>query len=344
MLRNSVSRAGRAMVIAVALVATCCVMAACGSDSKDDTPKAGSGQASSAADAKPVKVYVLLPSLESDSYIREKAGARAAAGKIPGAQVTIDAGTSRLTNGAAQLVSKIESAVTRQYDVIAVNPGGNAKELKPALEAAINQGVKVITFDQDVPGLTERLAYLGWDARKAGELAGAYIKEQLKGRGEVGVIRCAIGNQLLDRIESGFRTAVKGSAIRVVGRGDGLCDVEKSRTIAENMLTAHPAMKGFFADTDLGAQGAQKALEGANKDLVVTGTGGSVELLADIKAGRVIDATATFPFEIFGREAVKTAVAVGRGAQVPATNTLGTKLATKDNADEVAQEIQQAQR
>ncbi len=328
-----------ALVSACLLLALAALLAACGDNSQD----AGT-QASGSSTSKPVRVYVLLPSLESDSYVREKKGAEAQARRMPDVDVTIDAGTSR-QNSPAAMLPKLEAAITKQYDVIAINAGGSDKELAPVLARAAAQGMKIVTFDQDVPQLGDkRQTYIEWNARKAGGLTGEYISDQLGGRGQVGVIRCAIGNALLDSVEAGFREAIAGSDVEVVGRGDGFCDIARSRTIAENMLTANPRLKAFFADTDLGAQGAQQALEGAGTDLIVTGTGGGADFLSDIEQGKVIDATATFPFELFGKRAIEAAVAAARGEQLPARTTMDSELVTKENAAEAAQAIQDAQR
>lgn len=314
---------------------------ACGdsSDSSETSGDTPSGEESSSSGEETVRVYALLPSVQDEAYIRENAGMERQAEKEENAEITIDAGTDR--GSAEALISKLESAITQEYDVIAVNPGEVAEQMLPVLETAIDKGIKVIAFDQTVPGLEGLSTYIAWNAAKAGELMGEYWAETLlPDGGEIGVIRCYAGNPLQDSVANGFKEKIAGSGIEIVATSDAQCDPAKGRSATENMLTAHSNLKGIFGDTDLGSQGAVQALKADGLDLIVTGNGGSEATLKEMsEPGSITDATTTFPFEFFGEKAISEAVAVARGEEPQPETVIEPELVTKENAKKVYDEV-----
>jgi ribose transport system substrate-binding protein len=314
--------------IALALVVFVSVIAGgCGSDSRSASSRGGSAQGQ-----KKVRVFVLMPSTETQAYLRQIKGMKHQQTKEPNAAVTIDAGDVR---GSADVVlQKLQSAVTQRYDAIAVNAGANAKQMLPILKRAVDRGIKIVAFDQDLPGLTGKSTLIGWDSRKAGEIMGEYWRTKLlPDGGKVGVIRCFAGiGQLLDFEYEGWEST-KGSKIKVVSTIDAQCDQAKARAAAENMLTAHPDLKGIFCDADYGALGAERALDAAGKkDIILTGAGSDEEALKTILNGGVLSATSTFPFELFGERAVHYAIEAARGKQLPPDMLVKPELVTSANA------------
>ena len=81
---------GRFVVAAGAVLA----LAAGGCGSGDDDGGGGSS-AKAGADVKPVRIAVVMPSLDNDFYIAQKAGAAAEAKRQRGADVSISAGRAR---------------------------------------------------------------------------------------------------------------------------------------------------------------------------------------------------------------------------------------------------------
>lgn len=322
----------RSCLVALGL-ALSVTLAACGdSDSGDDAPVSANG--AKASSQKHVRVYMLLPSLQDEAYTREKAGMVLQQKREKNAEVTIEAGTDRGSAGA--LIQKLQAAVTQQYDAIAVNGGEVAKQLIPTLQRAVDQGVKVLAYDQDLPGLKGKSTYIGFDASKGGQLIGEYWKKALPEGGNIGVIRCFIGNALQDAAANGFKRVIAGTKIRIVQTLDALCDPAKSRAAAENMLTAHPDLKGIFADTDIGLEGAIQATKKLRKDLILTGGGAGKAILRTLAEGDSPgDATFTFPFEVFGEKAVSEAIALARGSKPSPTEMLSGELVTQTNAQKV---------
>lgn len=313
-----------------------CMLVAVGCGSSDDTAADGSASGSSGS-AKKVKVYMLLPSLEGDAYVRERKGAIAAAKKLPNADVTVDAGSAR--GEATNLISKIQAAVTKGYNVIAINPGAVGGEVAPALGSAVGQGIKVVSFDQTIPDFKDLSAYVGYDGYKAGLLRGQWLKENMPEGGKVGLIDCFKENPLTASINKGQRAGIAGSKLKIVTELEAQCDRAKARTATENMLTAHPDLKAIMAGTDIAAMAGLPAVEKFGKPVTVVGGDGQDDAMGVITSDGPIKATTLFPFEELGGQAVRTAVDAGSGKTVDKEVLVQPTLITKDNVAEIKAKV-----
>jgi len=105
-----------------------------------------------------------------------------------------------LSKGAAELQVQAEMAGPDKYDpnaqheafqrVLAKKPAGillsaaDPELVKPDIQAAISQGIPVITVDSDAPS-SKRLFFIGTDNYKAGMMGGQVAAKQLSGKGTV---------------------------------------------------------------------------------------------------------------------------------------------------------------
>jgi ribose transport system substrate-binding protein len=295
------------VVVAVGTLAAMVALAACG----DSDDKASGSTSTAAASGK--KITVIMPSLANDAYLLEKAGAEGEAKRYPGQEVSIVTGTGQ---SSSELVSKVEDAITRESDVIAIN-AGDPKPVIPALKRAVQQGVKVVVFDVPIPELTEQSSFVGLNNRQGGELAGKWLAEHGGSGGQLGILHCIPGLEITDDRVAGFKAGLGTAPFKVVSTLDAKCDREKGRTTMENMLSSHPDLDAIYSISDTQTFGAVKAIEATGKDPIVVSFDAQPEALKDIEAGTVIDASVgQFPFKV-GALAVKTAVQVAQGKQVP---------------------------
>lgn len=300
---------------------------------------AGGGAQTSGQQDKP-QVLVLLPSLQDESYVRQRQGAMEEAKEHPNVSFEVDAGSER--SSATSVINKIETATSRGVDVIAVNPGAFGNEVRPVLQRAANQGVKVLAFDQTVPDMEQLAGYIEVNVTPGAVQAGEFMGEQLSSGDELGVIRCFAGNPVMDARMSGFERGLEGSGVEIVSTLDPKCDPAKARTDMENMLSAHPNLAGVFSDTDVALMGAVEALEAANKDPVVVGFDGQKPALRAIANGRIIDATVTNPFEQTGKMAVQQAAKLAQGEEIPENTDLDTELvSSKEEAQQLLSQIEE---
>ncbi len=120
-----------------------------------------------------------------------------------------------LSHAASQLQIRAEMVGPETYDpkaqheqfqsTLAKKPSGilvsvsDAKILKPDIDAAISQGVPVLTIDSDAPE-SGRVMFIGTDNYKAGVIAATVAAEKLNGKGNVVVYTIPEQTNLIERL------------------------------------------------------------------------------------------------------------------------------------------------
>lgn len=291
----------------------------------------------SAAADKP-KVLVIYPYLGDQSFVRMHQASETEAKKFPDVQIDIVAGPDR-TN-ANYFITAIEKAMTEGYNVIAINHGGAAAQLYPALKKAEAEGIKVVGFDTGLPELKGHASDVLYDipgaSGKAGELFAGIVPDGAK----IGIIRCLLGNPDTDAFINGFKKATADKKYDVVMDADAKCDPASARTITENMLTSTPDLAGIFNVFDVSAQGSLQALKAAGSSVPLGSIGGQLYGAEAVAAGGNWKYTVPYPFEAIGATAVDTAVKVAKNEPVDAVTVVpvATPL-TPDNAKAYVDEL-----
>ena len=322
------------LTLLVALVALGGLVAGCGGSDDSSSTEASSGESTgeSGSSGETVSVYYLLPSLQNEAYTSQKAGAEAEAANLGDVDLTVDAGSAQ--NGSPEeLVSKLESALIKEPQAVIVNSGAAPEQLKPGLEKAIEDGVAVVTVDVDIPELEGKASYVGLDDSQASATAGEYLNDQFPQGGDVGIVSCYVDNPVTLARTEGFEAGLEKGKLEITTVVDPKCDPEKSRTMTEDMITRNPDLTAIWSSTDLGALGAIKAVQASGKDIPVLGHDGEKAALESIQKGEIAG-TVWNPFETYGEEAVKAAVAAAQGNTVAPEILLTSELVTKANVAE----------
>jgi ribose transport system substrate-binding protein len=301
------------------------LMAGCGSD--EDAEGGGGG----ASEAKPVKVAVVMASLDNEFYVAQKEGIEAEADRQPGADVTVAAGRERASTD--EVIGLIEDAMTKQPDAIAVN-GSDTAPLIPVLKRVIAADIPLVLFDAPADELSSQVAaYIGTDNEAAGRAAGEWLAGKDADGGKVGLISCVAGHPVTKARVKGFEAGI-GDAFDVVAQGDAGCDRAKGRQVMEDMISAHPELDAVFSTSDSQSLGAAAALEAAGKDLEFVSFDAQPQVVESIKAGKVIDASAGWSAREIGADAVKAAVAAARDEAVEAKQVVPVTVVDESNAAE----------
>jgi ribose transport system substrate-binding protein len=145
----------------------------------------------------------------------------------------------------AQQAERIRQAARERADAILLAATDGPK-LVEAVDAAVAQGVEVMTFDSDVPG-SKRFAFYGADDSDLGEKVARDLLTLLGGKGEVAILagNPAAGN-LKARAEAARRTlAARSPDVTVLGVVN---HPETPQDAAAEMLkfdAAHPKLSGW---------------------------------------------------------------------------------------------------
>ncbi len=238
--------------------------------------------AATGGEVKPLNIAVIVKSVTSAYWKTVGAGVEQAMKTDP----TITAsflGPNEETDIEGE-IRIIESQISAKVDAIAVAPS-QADQVQPTLEKAVAAGIPVILIDTDIAGFTNKSAFVGTDNKLGGQLGGEFIAGALQAGDEVAIIRGVAGDPVHNLREQGAKEAMEKAGLKVVDVQAANSLRDKGQTVAENLLTANPNLKGIFATNDEMALGALNAAKAAGKTLVIVGFDATNDALQSIKDG-----------------------------------------------------------
>ena len=183
------------------------------------------------------------------------------AAKMHGAKVFYTGSPGTSVNEEVTVFQQVAAKRPAGIAVTCVEPQG----FVDAINAAVEQGIHVVTFDSDSPA-SKRYGYLGTGNENAGAAAAAHMAGLLNGSGEVGVVMLpGLLNQ--EQRSSGFVNYMKSYApgITVVQIANGGQDQTTAASATAALIQAHPNIKGLFGVNAWQGTGIATAVEEAGK-------------------------------------------------------------------------------
>ncbi len=212
--------------------------------------------------------------------------------------------------------AQVENFIVQRVDALVICPVDSIG-IGTAIEKANKSGIPV--FTADIRSKDARVVcHIASDNRQGGRLAGHYLAKLLNNEGEIGIIDHPEVTSVQERV-AGFKEALAGYPnMKVVDEPSAGGDRDKAMIIMQNMLLAHPAIKGIFAINDNTALGAVAALEAANRrDIFVVGYDATPEAIQAIKKGGPLKADVVQYPENIGKVTIETVAAFLEGSTVP---------------------------
>lgn len=226
-------------------------------------------------------------------------------------------------------VADIEDLIAKDISVLIVNPV-DSDAVSGAVQNAIDKGIKVISVDRVVNGVTVDCE-IASDNVLGAELATQYIVDTLGENVKVAELQGTSGaSAAIDR-GTGFHN-IADAKLDVVASQVANFDRTEGMSVMENMLQANPDIQAVFAANDEMALGALEAITGAGKDILVVGFDATDDALAAIKEGRMGATIAQQP-ELIGSTAVENAVKMIAGEAVPNSIPVEVTLISTDNVE-----------
>jgi ribose transport system substrate-binding protein len=230
---------------------------------------------------------------------------------------------------ATKQVSDIEDLVSKNVSVLIVNPV-DSDAVTGAVQAAINNGVKVISVDRVINGV-DIDCQIASDNVAGAEIAAQYIVDTLGEGVKVAELQGTFGaSAAIDRGE-GFHN-VADEKMEVVASQTANFDRTQGMTVMENMLQANGGIEAVFAANDEMALGAAEAVAGTGKEILIVGFDATEDAVAAIKEGKMGATIAQQPDRI-GSAAVENALKLIHGESVNKFIPVEVTLITKENAE-----------
>jgi galactofuranose transport system substrate-binding protein len=234
-------------------------------------------------------------------------------------------------------IADIQSMIAQGAKALIISPL-NSEGLDPALKAAQDAKVPIMTIDRLLTSKTPCVDYIGWigsDFVEQGRRAADALMQATGDQGEVAILLGASGvNVTVDRTK-GFKDqlAAKNSGLAVVAEQTADFTREKGRAVTEQLISANPGITAIYAENDEMALGAVAALKAAGKApgdvkiVTIDGTKGAVQGIVDGWISGVIESNPRF-----GPLAFQALEDFYSGKGVPAMTIISDKEYTTVNA------------
>jgi len=239
-----------------------------------------------------------------------------------------------------QQVQVVENFIGRHVDGIVLAPL-DSRALVAPVETAVRGKIPVVIIDSGLAS-TVQASFVATDNREGGRIAARNLGQILGGKGNVIMLRYAVGSNSTEEREEGFLEVMKKDfpAIKLLSTDQHAgATRDSAKRVAENLLSRHgKQVNGVFASNESAASGMLLALRDAGL------AGGKVKFVAfdsgetlnaGLHAGDVQGFVVQNPLNM-GYLGVKTIVAVLRGEKVPARIDTGVGFVTKENFNDPA--------
>ncbi|AOJ19395.1 LacI family transcriptional regulator [Burkholderia cenocepacia] len=278
-----------------------------------------------AAHAAPLRIGMTFQELNNPYFVTMQKALNDAAASI-GAQVVV----TDAHHDVSKQVSDVEDMLQKKIDILLVNPT-DSTGIQSAITQAKKAGAVVVAVDANANGPVD--SFVGSKNYDAGVMSCEYLAKAIGGSGEVAILDGIPVVPILERVRGCKAGLAKFPNVKLVDTQNGKQERATALSVTENMISAHPNLKGLFSVNDGGSMGALAAIEGSGKDIKLTSVDGAPEAIAAIQKpnSKFIETTAQFPADQV-RIALGIAIARKWGATVPKAIPVDVKVVDRGNA------------
>ena len=315
------------MVVFLALL-----VAACGGG--PSTTSGGGGSSNASSGPKALKIIAVPKSVASSYWTIVENGVKCYASKVPNVNIVWN-GVQTDTQISDQ-ISLLQNYITQSPDGI-LYAATDAKALAPVTQQAVSAHIPVFNFDSGTTPQTVPLFATSNSAAAA--KAADEMGQLLNGSGKIALLEFVPGSATNDQRVNGFKQelAAKYPGIQIVADQANGSDSAKALSQTQNILSAHPDIKGIYAANQQGGEGAAQALNAASLGgkVHLISFDASDPLISDLQKGTADALVVQNPFKM-GYDSLKAMVAQIRNGTQAQNEDTGVTIVTKDNFNDSA--------
>jgi len=275
------------------------------------------------------RLGIVVESIGNPYFVCVRQGAEEEAKLHPDLQLTFIGGAT--STDLVGMTRMIDDLMQKGVDVIsfnAIDPNAMVRVVKTAQA----KGIKVLMHSDDT---TEHVAdhYVGADQYKIAFAAAEMLANEIGGTGKIAILTGVPGNMTAIARTKGARDALKNfPGIEVVGEWTGNWDRAEGSQKAQDILTAHPDLRGIVAANDEMALGALQAVRGRNLvgKVAISGANGLPEAVKAVYRGDLAATVVTYCKDI-GQAIVATALKMSDGHDDKSKYGIDTRFDAIDN-------------
>ena len=232
-------------------------------------------------------------------------------------------------------IQVVEDFTTRHVSAMVLAPLDYQALVRP-VHTAIAAGIPVVVMDSDLKS-DRYVSFVATDNKKGGEMAGEYLGKLLGGKGNIILLRYAVGSASTEARETGFLDAIKRQypGIKIISSDQHAgATRELAYQTSQNLLNRFgKAVNGIFCPNETATVGMTKALRDlglAGGKVKMVGFDAGSQSVQDLKSGDLQGLVVQNPM-LMGYLGVTTAVKHLRGEKVEKRIDTGVALVTKEN-------------
>jgi ribose transport system substrate-binding protein len=316
-------------------------VAACGGDDTKTVTEQASPASGTGGDGKTVNIIASVPPTDHGWLGAVSKNAKAQADKYK--DVNFELLQAADADSQAQ---QVEQAIAKKPDALVVLPQDGAA-LTPVAQKAEKAGIPVVNIDRLFSKPDAATATVLGDNYQIGVLAADYIAGQLKCKGNVVEIQGLAGISVTTDRTKGFAEQLKkrcpAGGVDVIAQQPGDFNPDTGLKVMENILQSEDKIDAVYTHDDDMAQGVVQAIRnaGRDKEMFLTGVGGSQDAMKQIKEGGLYRATFLYNPNM-AATAVNMArlIALGEGfselvpPEVPRELVVPAAVVTQDNVSD----------
>ncbi|MEG2860357.1 MAG: substrate-binding domain-containing protein, partial [Clostridia bacterium] len=213
---------------------------------------------------------------------------------------------------AEKQVGQVENFIAQKVDAIVLNPI-SMDGCAPAVEAAVEAGIPIITLISITSNQDIANAYVGSDAKESGLIEGKMLVEDMQA-GNIVVMYGQMGHDAQIGRYEGLKEAIAGTDIQIIAEQTGNWSREEGMKLMENWLASGKEINAVVAQNDAMALGALMAIEAKemNGKIKVYGIDAQAEALEAVAEERM-DGTVFQNAEAQGARGVEVALEAALG-------------------------------
>jgi len=319
----------KATISVLILIMIATLLSACGSKNESS----GESSSGSSGGEKKIEVAVLMPNA-GDPYFQSKSYGYLDEAEKLGINIKLynAGGYDKLP----EQIQQIEDMTTRKVDGIIFTPTDTSATI-PAIEAAIDAGIKVINDDVLIWDSDKIEARVSENSFEVGVQEGEMIVEALGGKGNVVMMKGPSGVDLARKREEGAKSVfAKYPDIKILVEDYHLNDIPTANQLMEDYLQALAGkIDAVYTLGTQSAVGVVTALQSAGLkpgEIIVTTIDHTPEIEQMIRDGWVYGSVVCEPVKV-ARIAVQNVVKMIKGEPVEKMTYSGSQKVTKENID-----------
>jgi rhamnose transport system substrate-binding protein len=284
----------RALIAALAVLATTLMLAACGETKNDDSSSSSSSSSSDSGKVDPnaplkkgMKTVSIPKQLGNPYEEFEHSGVDEALKELGGTN-TISGPTGA---GASTQIPIINAAVQKKPDAIII-AGNDPNAVAPALKQAAQKGVKIVGMDSDVAPDARSVFINQVTTELVGKNQVESIARQIDNKGQIAILSAtanATNQNAWIKVMKDTLKDPKYKDIKLVKVAYGDDDDQKSFQQMQGLIQAYPNLKGVISPTTVGVAAAARYLSTSPQKgkIKLTGLGFPNQMRKYVKDGTV---------------------------------------------------------